>query len=39
VNVFFSHDEYIDFFAKNINDLADMRTEFATEQPAGGVKD
>jgi hypothetical protein len=30
VNAFFSHDEYIDFFAENDGNLADIRKEFGT---------
>lgn len=30
VNAFFSHDEYIDFFAQSDGNLADVRKEFAT---------
>ena len=30
VNAFFSHDEYIDFFAQNDGNLADVRKELAT---------
>ena len=32
VNVFFSHDEYIDFFAKLDANLAGVREEFGTER-------
>jgi hypothetical protein len=33
VNVFFSHDEYIDFFAKASGNLADIRQELGTGKP------
>lgn len=34
VNAFFSHDEYIDFFAERSENLADVRKELATNEPA-----
>jgi hypothetical protein len=34
VNAFFSHDEYIDFFAENSEKLAEIRKILGTEQPA-----
>jgi hypothetical protein len=34
VNAFFSHDEYINFFAENDGNLADVRKEFGTNRPA-----
>jgi hypothetical protein len=34
VNAFFSHDEYIDFFAELDKNLADVRKVFGTGQPA-----
>jgi hypothetical protein len=33
VNAFFSHDEYIDFFAENSGNLADIRKVLGTGQP------
>lgn len=33
VNAFFSHDEYIDFFAEHHENLTDVRKEFGTGQP------
>lgn len=33
VNSFFSHDEYIDFFAKDLTNLADIRKTLGTGQP------
>ena len=33
VNSFFSHDEYIDFFAKDLTNLADIRKALGTGQP------
>jgi hypothetical protein len=32
VNAFFSHDEFIDFFAERDDNLADVRKEFGTKQ-------
>jgi len=34
VNAFFSHDEYIDFFSDRDENLADIRKELGTDQPA-----
>jgi hypothetical protein len=34
VNAFFSHDEYIDFFAEHDVNLTDVRKEFRTDQQA-----
>ena len=34
VNAFFSHDEYIDFFAQNSENLACVRRELGNDQPA-----
>lgn len=34
VNAFFSHDEYIDFFAENSGSLGDLRKELGTKRPA-----
>ena len=34
VNAFFSHDEYIEFFAKNDSNLADVRKKFVQHPPA-----
>jgi hypothetical protein len=33
VNAFFSHDEYIDFFAQNSENLADIRKVLGPSQP------
>ena len=33
VNAFFSHDEYIDLFAKDLTSLVDIRKTLATNQP------
>jgi hypothetical protein len=33
VNAFFSHDEYVDFFAEHSENLADVRNVLGTKQP------
>jgi hypothetical protein len=33
VNAFFSHDEYVDFFAEHFENLADVRNVLGTKQP------
>lgn len=35
VNMFFSHDEYMDFFADRDENLSDVRTTLAPKKPAG----
>jgi hypothetical protein len=37
VNAFFSHDEYIDFFAENSANLAEIRETPGPKQPTGGT--
>ena len=34
VNAFFSHDEFIDFYANHDASLADVRQSFASKPPA-----
>jgi hypothetical protein len=34
VNAFFSHDEFIDFFAQNSPNLPDLAKVFGTRQPS-----
>jgi hypothetical protein len=36
VNAFFSHDEYIDFFAEHAEKLADVRKMLGSSQPTSG---
>jgi len=36
VNAFFSHDEYIDFFAEHAENLADIRKVLGPSQPNSG---
>jgi hypothetical protein len=33
VNMFFSHDEFVDFFAKHDENLVEIREEFGTKRP------
>ena len=36
VNLFFSHDEYIDFYAEHDSNLTDVRKVLGSDRPAAG---